>query len=130
MSFVGYLRRGVRSISKGKTSKIEGPPWRSVVCGWRGEPSARLSYWLCLNLLYRGKRGAKRAEALLVHVAGPDGCFSRKKTSPPKRPNGKSPERSGLQLDIFWETALPLGRQQPLKYACLRKPSGDLTNGR
>ena len=33
----------------------------------------------------------------------------------------KSPERSGLQLDVFWEAALPLVRREPLKYACLQK---------
>src|SRR5579863_4855825 len=41
------------------------------------------------------------------------------------RHTSKSPERSGLQPDVFWEAALAhlqLGRRRPLQYACLHQP--------
>jgi hypothetical protein len=36
--------------------------------------------------------------------------FLRQKTSPSEAIKGKSPECSGLQLDVFWEAALPVGK--------------------
>jgi hypothetical protein len=61
------------------------------------------------KLLYRGKRGAERAEALLGPRRRAGRLFLRQKTSP-EAIKGKSPECSGLQLDVFWEAALPVGK--------------------
>jgi hypothetical protein len=36
--------------------------------------------------------------------------FSRQKASPPEATKSKSPERSGLQLDVFWEAALTISK--------------------
>lgn len=54
--------------------------------------------------------------------------FSRKKTSLSKATKRKSPERSGLQLDVFRAAALAM-HKEPEKYAC-RQKRPPLTNKR
>jgi hypothetical protein len=61
------------------------------------------------KLTYRGKRGAER-NGLSKSSTRAGRLFLRQKTSPPEAIKGKSPECSGLQLDVFWQAALPVGK--------------------